>query len=298
MDTELLRTFLEVSKTRHFGHAAENLYLTQSAVSFRVRQLEELLGVKLFERHRHNNRLTPAGERLVPHATAILTAWQRARQEVGLGEGRKLQLALGATPNLWDALLQQSLSRIAGQLPAVTLRTEMNAVPQLTRALLERTLDLALMLDPPKAEELELHQVGSLVLELVASEAELTVDQLAKPGYVSVDWGTQFSVQQARLLDLSGGPVLHTGQSRIALEFLLEAGGAAFLPQSMVQPYRRAGRLFAVRDAPLVERQIHLVHRRDCEHRPAIESVLALLQQAPQPAPVATVKGGCQGGNS
>lgn len=44
MDTELLRTFIEVSKTRHFGRAAENLYLTQSAVSFRIRQLEQQLG--------------------------------------------------------------------------------------------------------------------------------------------------------------------------------------------------------------------------------------------------------------
>ncbi|SUC17946.1 transcriptional regulator HdfR [Proteus mirabilis] len=44
MDTELLKTFLEVSKTRHFGRAAESLYLTQSAVSFRIRQLETQLG--------------------------------------------------------------------------------------------------------------------------------------------------------------------------------------------------------------------------------------------------------------
>ena len=41
MDTELLKTFLEVQKTRHFGNAADNLYLTQSAVSFRIRQLEQ-----------------------------------------------------------------------------------------------------------------------------------------------------------------------------------------------------------------------------------------------------------------
>lgn len=44
MDTELLKTFLEVSRTRHFGRAAESLYLTQSAVSFRIRQLENQLG--------------------------------------------------------------------------------------------------------------------------------------------------------------------------------------------------------------------------------------------------------------
>ena len=53
MDTELLKTFLEVSRTRHFGRAAEALYLTQSAVSFRIRQLENQLGVNLFTRHRN-----------------------------------------------------------------------------------------------------------------------------------------------------------------------------------------------------------------------------------------------------
>ncbi|MGL5048089.1 MAG: LysR family transcriptional regulator, partial [Shewanella sp.] len=54
MDTDLLKTFLEVSRTRHFGKAAENLYLTRSAVSFRVKQLESILGVALFERQRNN----------------------------------------------------------------------------------------------------------------------------------------------------------------------------------------------------------------------------------------------------
>jgi DNA-binding transcriptional LysR family regulator len=44
MDTQLLRTFLEVHRTRHFGRAADNLYVSQSAVSARIRQLEEELG--------------------------------------------------------------------------------------------------------------------------------------------------------------------------------------------------------------------------------------------------------------
>lgn len=72
MDTELLKTFLEVSRTRHFGRAAESLYLTQSAVSFRIRQLENQLGANLFTRHRNNIRLTPAGERLLPYAESLM----------------------------------------------------------------------------------------------------------------------------------------------------------------------------------------------------------------------------------
>jgi DNA-binding transcriptional LysR family regulator len=78
MDTDLLRTFIEVSKTRHFGRAAENLYLTQSAVSFRIRQLEQQLGVSLFARHRNNIQLTQSGEHLLPYAETILQTLGRA----------------------------------------------------------------------------------------------------------------------------------------------------------------------------------------------------------------------------
>lgn len=80
MDTELLKTFLEVSRTRHFGRAAESLYLTQSAVSFRIRQLENQLGANLFTRHRNNIRLTPAGERLLPYAETLMSTWQLAKK--------------------------------------------------------------------------------------------------------------------------------------------------------------------------------------------------------------------------
>lgn len=72
MNIALLKTFLEVSKTRHFGRAAELLYLTQSAVSFRIKQLESKLGVTLLHRHRNNIHLTPAGERLIPYANNLL----------------------------------------------------------------------------------------------------------------------------------------------------------------------------------------------------------------------------------
>ena len=64
MDTELLKTFLEVSRTRHFGRAAESLYLTQSAVSFRIRQLENQLGVNLFihfPQQAHTEAVSPHG---------------------------------------------------------------------------------------------------------------------------------------------------------------------------------------------------------------------------------------------
>ena len=64
MDTELLRTFLQVAKTGRFRLAAEQLCLTQSAVSARIKLLEGEMGVRLFERNKHGVALTDAGNRL------------------------------------------------------------------------------------------------------------------------------------------------------------------------------------------------------------------------------------------
>ncbi|MSE17053.1 HTH-type transcriptional regulator HdfR, partial [Pantoea agglomerans] len=104
MDTELLKTFLEVSRTRHFGRAAEALYLTQSAVSFRIRQLENQLGVNLFTRHRNNIRLTAAGERLLPYAESLMSTWMMAKKEVSHTQQHH-ELSIGASASLWEAYL-------------------------------------------------------------------------------------------------------------------------------------------------------------------------------------------------
>ena len=124
MDTELLKTFLEVRRTRHFGKAAENLYLTQAAVSARIRQLEEILGVQLFIRNRNNIQLTNEGERLVPHAQTVLLAWSRARQELALETGQLSQVHIGVRYGIWSAALQERLMRLHQDMPGVVLRAE------------------------------------------------------------------------------------------------------------------------------------------------------------------------------
>lgn len=277
VDTALLRTFLEVQKTRHFGRAAEQLYLTQSAVSFRIRQLEELLGVKLFERYRHNIQLTAAGERLVPHAEAILTAWQRASQEVGIGDRQRVRLVIGAPANLWDALLQPRLVSIAQQLPDVALTTETLNSSALIRGLLEHTLDIAILLEPPKTEELEILPLGWLDLVMVSSPPLASIQELPERNFVLVNWGTAFSIQQAKATPMSLNPVLQTSQTSIALDYLLRASGVAFVPLSLASPLLRSGELHAVPDVQPIRRELFVVYRKDSAKRPALQALVAQL---------------------
>ena len=234
MDTELLRTFLEVSKTRHFGRASENLFLTQSAVSFRIRQLESLVGVQLFDRQRNNIMLTPAGERLQPYAETILTSWQMALQDVGVPESQQLQLTLGGTSNIWDTFLQPLLSQIVLAYPGLSLRTDVNSQVMLTRALLQGRTDLIVVFDPPKIQEIKTIPVGQLSLKLMCNQAGAHINDIASLGYVFLDWGSAFNIQHAQLFSKPIAPILHTSQTQIALEFILKRGGAAFLPDKLV----------------------------------------------------------------
>jgi len=83
MELYQLRSFVTVAALGHVTRAAERLHVSQPAVSAQLKALEDELGVTLFERTRGGVILTLAGERLLPHAEAVLAAAQSMRDEAG-----------------------------------------------------------------------------------------------------------------------------------------------------------------------------------------------------------------------
>ena len=84
MDLRHLRHFVAVAGELHFKRAAERVGIEQSPLSRSIRNLEARLNVQLLERTKRSTRLTPAGERLLVHARALLAAADEARVDVGL----------------------------------------------------------------------------------------------------------------------------------------------------------------------------------------------------------------------
>lgn len=80
MDTLLLKAFIAVAETSSFSVAAEQLYLTQSAVSKRINLLEQQLDCRLFDRIARSTQLTESGDLLLPKARTILQALDDTRQ--------------------------------------------------------------------------------------------------------------------------------------------------------------------------------------------------------------------------
>lgn len=277
MDIELLRTFLEVKNTRHFGKAAENLYLTQAAVSARIKQLESIIGGPLFTRFRNNLQLTVTGERLINHAEAILISWERAKQDVSIKKRQKHVFSLGGTSGLWDLLLQDVLHNTHQNFPDMPLRAESHGPETLIRHLMERTLDLALTYEPAKLTDIVSIALAPAELVLVSSKPDLSVDDVMKSDYISVHWGQTFQVHFDQLFPDASSPALKTSLARIGLEFILQYGGSAYLPYRMIEADLDK-HLFLVNDAPVISRQIYACHHKDTLYLKKIEAVLELIR--------------------
>lgn len=283
MDTQLLKTFLEVHRTRHFGQAAENLYLSQSAVSARIRLLEEELGVSLFTRDRNNIQLTVAGQKLLRYAESITTAWNRARQEMAMGEGGPEPLAVGAVPSLWDIALQEWVHWLYRDCPGVGLSAEAHGPETLLRRLQEGSIDLAFLFDAPQLPDLMVAETLPVALVLVSTRHGLDAQQAVMRDYVMVDWGTSFGIAHARQFPDMGAPRARVGLGRIAKAMILACGGSAYLARPMVSEELKNGSLFLVPDAPQIERVAYAVYPGKGERREVIEQVLSYFSSPPAP---------------
>lgn len=278
MDVKVFRTFLEVSKTKHFGRAAERLFITQAAVSARIKQLETYFDAQLFIRDRNNIKLTSAGERLIHYAEVMVSTLHQAKLELSLENGKALQLIIGGTPNVWDAYLQNCLSVITDALGGYGFTAEVMGREQLNRRLLERTLDMALAFDQIKAEELACKKVADMVLVMVSTAAE-SVNTVFAHHYVYVDWGARFASEHAERHPKAPAPYLRTSTARIALDFILEKGGSAYLPASLVEPFIASGQLHYVQGVSNWQRPIYLSYRKNSTAIEAINQVEKLAQR-------------------
>lgn len=288
MDTELLRTFLEVNRTRHFGKAAANLYVTQSAVSARIRLLEQTVGVALFTRDRNDIQLTPQGRKLLAHAETMLTAWNRARQEIAVDTRDKTGLTAAGVPALWDMMLPAWVETMCRELPDVVLSVEALDVDSILRRLADRTLDLGLMLESPQTADFALKAFATIRFLLVSSRAGIFSSDAVGEDYFLVNWGAWFTSTHARYFPELPTPTVRVGPARVARALILSRGGSAYLAEPLIKDDLADGRLFVVEDSPVIEREAFAIYPRETENRPFIEQALALLDtHAHEPALVA-----------
>lgn len=142
-DFELLRI---LDETRNITHAADRLYITQSALSKRIKAIERELGVEILLRSRQGVRFTPAGEQALARSKAAARELEELRRSLSeMGEEVSGTLSAGISINYALYRLPDALAAYHRRFPKVRLHITTGQSRHLYRQLLEGGLDVAIL---------------------------------------------------------------------------------------------------------------------------------------------------------
>lgn len=277
MDINLARTFLEIVSCHSFAQAAERLHVTQTAISARVKTLEELLGRTLFVRNRAGASLTSAGEQFVRHAMTMVQVWERARQQMAVPPGRRALVTVGCEISLWDPLMLDWLLGMRDSAPDLALRTEVGVAEDLLERVANGTLDIVVAYAPRQRPGLRIELLIEEKLVLVTTAPGSQAPQMAD--YVYVDWGSEFAAQHSLAFPELSSVGVSSSLGPLGLGYLLAVGGAGYFRQNVVRNHLKEGRLHRVAGAPEFLYPAYAVYAADADMA-VLEPALAVLRLA------------------
>ncbi len=275
-----LHVFQAVARHLSFTRAAEELHLSQPAVSMQVRQLEESVGLPLFEKTGRQISLTEAGHELNHYSQNICRELDEAAEVMesmkGVNSGH-LKIAVASTINYFAPRLLAAFSKIYPGIELSLLVTNRESLVQLLK---ENEEDLVLMGQPPEEMDLEWEPFMENPLVVIAApdhplvdKKNISMQELAEETFVIRETGSGTRIAIERLFD-SAGLKLKKGMQMTrneAIKQAVRAGmGVSIVSAHTIELELETGRLaiLDVEGFPLI-RHWHLVHRKGKRLSPA-----------------------------
>lgn len=288
-----LTAFVAVARVRSLGRAAEQLHITQPALSRIVRNLEDTVGAQLFERHPLGMTLTPHGQALLPRAELLLADWGSALEELRSISGATTgTLRVGCVAGAVDPLLRHAMSRMLKEHPNIQLRVTDAIEDRLIDDLLSGKIDLAIAGAVSGTSQFDLEQVyvtsdwwqvyvraGHPLRDM----ARPTLSDLARFRWVMVteDSIAHFKLREAYHATSSTAPeiAVQTRSLTVAINALLAAPLVTLMPESLLTHQVQLGLVNKVVVPALAwKRELYIYRRRRGSLTFAARAFLDLLQ--------------------
>ncbi len=301
MDFDQLHTFLEIVRLGSFSRAAESCYRSQPAVSAQIRQMEEELGTRLFDRVASRVSLTAAGKRFSDYAREIMELRRRAQQEMReMNTVPRGELVIGANEATCLYILPGVFAEFKRAYPEVQISIFRTHGAQVIQRVLENSLDFGIAQLPVADKRLERVVVhtdeiclllpGSHPLARAArrNEERLIEPEALLPYPLLLPKGGRTRA----LIDEYLAPVREKMQVSMELESsemlkrFVQAGlGISFIARGYAQEETRSGhlKLESLRGRPAT--QLGLVYRKD---KPLSRAALAFIEVATHETAAAT----------
>jgi DNA-binding transcriptional LysR family regulator len=303
---ETLRLYCDVVRLRSFSRGAEQNFVSQSAASQAVQQLETQLGVVLIDRTKRPFVVTREGEAFYTAAGGILESWEKAKTEVVAVKARvegTVRVAAIYSVGLHD--MSRPMQQFMSLHPAARVQLECLHPHKVVEAVLTGEADLGIMSYPPAERALRVVPLREEPMALVchpnhrlARRRVVMPAELAGEAFVAFDPGLTIRKAIDRALRQ------HNVRVNIVMEFdnietikqaIIIAAGLSILPRHTVQKEASIKTLAAVQVAmPDLVRPVGIVHRRQKPLTPTAERFVQMLREASD-TPSATAREGAPG---
>jgi DNA-binding transcriptional LysR family regulator len=239
MDLEHIQTFLIVSRLKNFTKAADELHVTQSTVTSRIKSLERFYGQNLFLRTNKKVELSPFGKDIYPLLERQLKIIEKSKEIAQSYINQKKTIRLGVTYSLWDNRLVDWVSKFAPNKEGIHYSFMTDHSPQIVECILDNTIDIGLVYHGPMEESIKKEVVGYDSFKLYGSkdfkvEKDLDAERLKSIPLIYLNWGRTFEHWFRLEFGENYTPFVEVGHSEALLEFVKSGKGLAFIPERVV----------------------------------------------------------------
>jgi DNA-binding transcriptional LysR family regulator len=288
MSDRRLQVFYSVARHLSFTKAAESLHMTQPAVTFQVRQLEEQFNTRLFDRTHNRINLTEAGERVHHYAKQIFELYLRMEGEVRALTGEVSGVViLGASTTVAEYMLPPLLGAFKRKFADVVIRLRVSNTDGIVAMVEDNEIDLGVVEAPVSNKSLvvEVCRIDKLVAVLppeheLAGRASLPAADVLKYPFIAREEG---SGTREVTFDYLRGAGLEPANLTLVMELgspesikgAIEAGmGISILSRSTIGKELQLRTLTCVELEPPLERPFSFVHQKQKFRVRAIEELL------------------------
>lgn len=249
INLEQLRAFLQVVRLDSVSKAAEALSLTQPAVTARIRNLEQAIGAELFDRIGGSLRLTKRGEMLVSYAERFEHLSGLLERDVIAPDGIEGRLRMGVSETVAQCWLAELIARMHALYPRVEIEFNVDISLNLRNALLNRSVDLAILLGPVSEYSVENVELPGFDLawyvSTLAQPSEDPARYLRRPVLAYARHTRPFRELRELLFERVGPDVPMFPSSSLSTCFRLVGDdlGVAALPRALGREFVAAGRI-------------------------------------------------------
>lgn len=275
MDIKNLITFIHVAELRSFTKAGDKLGYSQSTVSFQIRQLENELGVPLFERINRTVTLTSHGSRLLQSAYKINEVLQEFEHQTEQKTEISGKVRLAMADSLCNEVIRRVFPELQKNYPGITLECISAGTQEMFRLLNQNEADLMYTLDSHiydtnfailQESRISTHVVCAANNPL-ADKEQISLEEMAKQPFLLTEKGMSYRRlmdEQLAAKSLEVKPVFVSGNADLIC-YLVEKGvGLSLLPDYVTRPYVEKGTLRYV-NVPEIKLEVwtQLLHHRD-----------------------------------